>query len=54
MIAQICSGVKVAGVPRRGASAIRAAIDVAAGTDSQRARQRRTTFGQTPTWRAVA
>ena len=42
IIAQICSGENVAGVPGRGASASRAAIDVPDGADRQRARQWRT------------
>jgi hypothetical protein len=37
MIAQICSGVNVPGVPHRGASASRAATDASAGPDRQRA-----------------
>jgi len=39
MIAQICSGVNVAGVPGRAASANFAATEVSTELDSQQARQ---------------
>ena len=53
-IEQICSGVNVPGDPGRGASVNRAVLDVSAGADSQRPRQWRTVFGQTPSWRAIS
>jgi len=53
-IEQICSGVNVPGDPGRRASVNRSVLDVSAGADSQRVRQWRTVFGQTPSWRAIS
>ena len=52
-IAQICSGVNVAGAPGRGASANRWATGVASAALRQRRCQWRTVFGHTPSWRAI-
>jgi len=53
-IAQICSGVNVAGAPGRGASANRWATGAASSAARQRHSQCRTVFGQTPSRRAIS
>jgi hypothetical protein len=53
-IAQICSAVKVAGAPERGASARRSATPSASWVASQRRRHRRTVLAATLTRRAVS
>lgn len=54
MIAQTCSGVKVAGAPERGASVSRNTTGASVGPANQRARQWRTVLGQAPSWRAIS